>query len=67
MTELWSLFQNNDGNMIHKWAHYFPAYEEHCSRFKNRPAALVKISRYDETVISFETRIKGKTNLFSST
>ena len=43
MTELWSLFQNNDGNIIHKWTHYFPAYEEHFSRFKNRPAVLVEI------------------------
>jgi cephalosporin hydroxylase len=43
MTELWSLFQNNDGNIIHKWTHYFPAYEEHFSRFKNRSAVLVEI------------------------
>ncbi len=40
---LWSEFLGNNQRTIHKWAHYFPAYEEHLSRFVNRPAFFLEI------------------------
>lgn len=33
---LWSDFLTNDEKIIHKWAHYFPIYERHFSRWQNR-------------------------------
>lgn len=40
---LWSEFLTHDGRVIHKWTHYFTAYERHLSRFVNRPVLLVEI------------------------
>lgn len=40
---LWSEFLNNGGRTIHKWKHYFPAYEAHFSRFINRPIFFLEI------------------------
>jgi hypothetical protein len=40
---LWDNFLNNDQRPIHKWKHYFPAYETHLSRFINRPCLLLEI------------------------
>ena len=40
---LWSSFLTNDGRIIHKWKHYFPAYEAHFSRFRNRPVLVLEI------------------------
>lgn len=43
---LWSLFQNNDGNVIHKWKHYFPIYEKHFSKFVNEDINFLEIGVY---------------------
>jgi SAM-dependent methyltransferase len=40
---LWSLFLNHQGRVIHKWKHYFPAYERHFSRFVNQPVTFIEI------------------------
>lgn len=40
---LWSQFLSNDKRLIHKWTHYFPIYEDHFSRYVNRPCLLVEI------------------------
>lgn len=40
---LWSDFLTNQGKVIHKWKHYFPAYEQHLSRFVNRPMLFLEI------------------------
>ncbi len=40
---LWSDFLTNDQRMIHKWTHFFPAYERHLSCYVNRPAVLIEI------------------------
>ena len=40
---LWSDFLTNQGKVIHKWKHYFPAYEQHFSRFVNRPILFFEI------------------------
>ena len=40
---LWSEFQNNSGRPIHKWKHYFPAYERHFARYVNRPLLFLEI------------------------
>jgi hypothetical protein len=40
---LWSEFLTNDGRKIHKWAHYFPIYEQHFARFVNRTTTFIEI------------------------
>ena len=40
---LWSEFLGNRHRTINKWAHYFPAYEAHLSRFVNRPVFFFEI------------------------
>ncbi len=40
---LWQLFQNNQGNIIHKWNHYFPIYERYFSRYINQPINFLEI------------------------
>ena len=40
---LWSEFLNNNQRTIHKWRHYFPAYEAHFSRYINRPLLFLEI------------------------
>ncbi|MGA9869104.1 MAG: hypothetical protein WBQ75_21950 [Acetobacteraceae bacterium] len=40
---LWSDFLTNDQRLIHKWTHFFPAYERHLSRYANRPVQLMEI------------------------
>ena len=40
---LWADFLTNDGRTIHKWKHYFPAYERHFSRFIYRPVIFWEI------------------------
>jgi len=40
---LWSEFLNNKHRTVHKWKHYFPAYEAHFSRFVNRPMLFLEI------------------------
>ncbi len=43
MTSLWSEFLNNTGRLIDKWKHYFPAYENHLTRFVGRPVLFLEI------------------------
>ena len=40
---LWSEFLTNQHRTIHKWKHYFPAYEAHFSRFIDRPMLFLEI------------------------
>ena len=40
---LWAEFLTNDAGMIHKWAHYFPAYERHLNRFRNQAITMIEI------------------------
>jgi hypothetical protein len=40
---LWSVFLNNRGRIIHKWTHYFPAYERHFSQFMGRNCTFIEI------------------------
>ena len=40
---LWSEFQTNEKLEIHKWKHYFPIYERHFERFRNRTLTLIEI------------------------
>ncbi len=40
---LWSDFHTNDKRIIHKWMHYFPAYEQHFQRYINRPMVFWEI------------------------
>ena len=42
-SRLWQLALNNPGRKIHKWVHYFPAYERHFSRFTDRPVTVFEI------------------------
>ncbi|WP_428484002.1 class I SAM-dependent methyltransferase [Rhodopila sp.] len=40
---LWADFLSNDGRIIDKWKHYFPAYERHFARYVNRPLTFLEI------------------------
>jgi hypothetical protein len=40
---LWAEFLTNSGRTIHKWKHYFPAYERHFARYVNRPVTVFEI------------------------
>jgi SAM-dependent methyltransferase len=40
---LWSDFLTNDQRLIHKWKHYFPAYERHFGRFVNTDVVFLEI------------------------
>jgi SAM-dependent methyltransferase len=40
---LWAEFLTNKGRPIHKWKHYFPAYESHFGRYVNRPMKFLEI------------------------
>jgi len=40
---LWQDFLTNDDLAIHKWTHYFPAYERHFARFRNLDVTLLEI------------------------
>lgn len=40
---LWADFLTNDKRSIHKWKHYFPAYEQHFRRYVNRPVVFWEI------------------------
>jgi len=38
-----SIFDNNTGNQIHKWVHYFDIYEKYFSYFQDRPIVFLEI------------------------
>jgi SAM-dependent methyltransferase len=40
---LWSEYLTNQGSVIDKWTHYFPAYERHFGRYVDRPVVLLEI------------------------
>ncbi|WP_200306938.1 class I SAM-dependent methyltransferase [Paracraurococcus ruber] len=40
---LWAEFLGHQGRVIHKWKHYFPAYERHFGRYVNRPLTFLEI------------------------
>lgn len=40
---LYGEYLNHQGRTIHKWTHYFPAYETHFARFVNRPVTFLEI------------------------
>jgi hypothetical protein len=41
--DLLKYFENNPGNLIHKWMHYFEIYDRHFSRFRNKDVHIVEI------------------------
>jgi hypothetical protein len=41
---LWAEFLKNDGRVIDKWKHYFPAYAAHFCRYVNRPVTFLEIA-----------------------
>ena len=41
--DLWNDFQTNRGRVIHKWKHYFPAYERHFGSFRDKPILFIEI------------------------
>jgi hypothetical protein len=41
--DLWQDFLTNDDNLIHKWVHYFPAYEKHFQPWRNRAMTFLEI------------------------
>lgn len=44
---LWSDFLTNRERSVHKWMHYFPAYERHFARFVNTDVVMIEIGSGD--------------------
>lgn len=44
---LWQDNLTNKGKTIHKWAHYFPIYEKHFERWRNRSLVFWEIGVYE--------------------
>lgn len=40
---LWDIFLDTSGRRVFKWKHYFPAYERHFGRYRNRPVILLEL------------------------
>jgi hypothetical protein len=47
MSTLYSNFHNHQGRVIHKWTHYFPAYERHFAKFVDRPVNMLEIGVFE--------------------
>lgn len=43
MNDLENYFENNTGNLINKWEHYFEAYDRHLSRFRGTDVHILEI------------------------
>jgi cephalosporin hydroxylase len=43
MNDLEKYFENNTGNLINKWTHYFEAYDNHLSRYRNTDVHILEI------------------------
>src|ERR1700730_13295929 len=56
---LWSDFLTNDQRIIHKWKHYFPAYERHFSKFVNTDVVFLYIGCGEGGSLQFWKRFLG--------
>lgn len=45
-SELYEIFMNNTGKTIDKWHHYFPIYERHFFRFRDRKIKVLEVGVY---------------------
>jgi hypothetical protein len=43
MNDLEKYFRQNDKRLIHKWMHYFDAYDRHFSRFRGKEVVILEI------------------------
>jgi len=43
MTDLEKIFLEHDGNIIHKWHHYFDIYDRHLSSFRGKAPVILEI------------------------
>lgn len=43
MNDLRKYFDNNSGNLMNKWLHYFEIYNNHFSRFRNKEVNIMEI------------------------
>ncbi|WP_143961121.1 class I SAM-dependent methyltransferase [Litoribacter populi] len=43
MNDLETYFRENKGRLIHKWIHYFDAYDRHFSRFRDKEITILEI------------------------
>lgn len=41
--DLWTDFLTNEGEVIHKWIHYFPIYERYFAPWRNRAVTFLEI------------------------
>jgi hypothetical protein len=46
MTQLQEFFENNKGNCIHKWMHYFEIYDFWFKKYKDQPVVILEIGVY---------------------
>jgi hypothetical protein len=58
---LWADFLTNQGKVIHKWKHYFPAYEAHFGRFVGHPVVFWEIGVHKGGSLQMWKRSSGPT------
>ncbi|MBG6109813.1 hypothetical protein IWX84_000674 [Flavobacterium sp. CG_9.10] len=46
MSQFQDYFNNNTGNCIHKWIHYFDIYDFWFNKYKNKPIVILEIGVY---------------------
>jgi 23S rRNA U2552 (ribose-2'-O)-methylase RlmE/FtsJ len=46
MNDLEKYFNNNSGNLIHKWKHYFDIYDTYFKKFRNKNITILEIGVY---------------------
>ncbi len=46
MTQLHRFFENNTGNCIDKWVHYFDIYDFWFNKYRNKPVTILEIGVY---------------------
>lgn len=46
MSQFQKYFENNSGNAIHKWVHYFDIYDFWFKKYKNKPIVILEIGVY---------------------
>ena len=44
--KLQAFFENNKGNLIHKWMHYFEIYDRHFDTYRNKKITVVEFGVY---------------------
>lgn len=60
MTDLEKIFLNHEGNVIHKWKHYFDIYDRHMSKYRDKAPVILEIGVYKGGSLQMWEKYFGK-------